>query len=159
MVILSLLSAAILIAADQIIKYLVVLHLPYQPFADTTLEIIPNVLGLSHVHNTGAAWSIFANATWLLTALSAVASLVVLYLIVRRKVSHPLGSWSLVLILAGAVGNLIDRARLGYVIDMFRVLFFSFPVFNFADICITAGGILLCVYILFFYGKSKKGLS
>ena len=159
MIILSLLAAAILIAADQVIKYFIILFLPYQPYADTTLEIIPNVFGLSHIHNTGAAWSIFQNATWLLTVLSAAASLVVLYLILRRKITHPLGNWSLVLILAGAVGNLIDRVRLGYVIDMFQFLFVSFPVFNFADVCITVGGVLLCIYILFFYGKNKKGLA
>lgn len=155
MVLLSFLVAAVLIAADQIIKYLVTVQIPYPPLTEQTL--IPHVLNLSHVHNTGAAWSFLSNATWLLTVLSAAASLVVLYLMVRRKFSHPLGSWSLVLILAGAVGNLIDRIRLGYVIDMFRVLFVSFPVFNFADVCITVGGALLCIYLLFFYTGSKKG--
>ena len=159
MILLSLLAAAFFIAVDQVIKYLVVLYVPYQPYTDTTLSVIPGVMGIFHTHNTGAAWSILGNYTWLLAVFSAVASLVVLYIIIRRKVTHPLGKWSLILILAGAVGNLIDRIRLGYVIDMFRFLFVSFPVFNFADICITVGGILLCIYILFLYGKDKKGLD
>lgn len=159
MIILSLISAAILIAADQIIKYFVVLQIPYQPYADTTFTVIPSVLGISHARNTGAAWSILASNTWLLAVFSSIATVVVLYFIIRRKVTHPLGSWSLVLILAGAVGNLIDRVRLGYVVDMFRFLFIPFPVFNFADICISVGGVLLCIYILFFYGKNQKGQS
>ena len=142
---------------DQGIKILVALHVPYQPYGETPITVIPGVFGISHTHNTGAAWSILSNSTWLLTALSVIASVAVLYLILRKKLPHPMGRWSLVLILAGALGNLIDRIRLGYVIDMFRFLFVSFPVFNFADVCITVGGILLCVYIVFFYGKGQKG--
>ncbi|MGI6498874.1 MAG: signal peptidase II [Oscillospiraceae bacterium] len=157
MILLSLLSAAVLVAVDQAVKFVVALHIPFQPYGDATFPLIPGVLGISHTRNTGAAWSILASSTWLLAVLSAAASLFVLYCILRRKITNPLGSWALVLILAGAVGNLIDRIRLGYVVDMFRFLFVSFPVFNVADVCITVGGVMLCIYILFFYGKSQKG--
>ena len=58
-------------------------------------------------------------------------------------------------VLAGAVGNLIDRALLGYVTDMFETLFMRFAVFNVADICVVVGGIAFCVYYLFFHGKEE----
>ena len=72
---------------------------------------------------------------------------------------HPLGKITLTLLLAGAVGNLIDRALQGYVVDMFHVLFMEFAVFNVADICVVVGGFAAVIYYLFFYekleGKSK----
>ena len=57
--------------------------------------------------------------------------------------------------MAGAAGNLIDRAALGYVTDMFKTVFIDFPVFNVADICVVCGGVLMIVYVLFFYDKDK----
>lgn len=63
---------------------------------------------------------------------------------------------ALAVVLAGAVGNLIDRAFLRFVTDMFRTLFLDFPVFNVADICVVLGGIALCVYVIFFYDKYEK---
>ena len=66
---------------------------------------------------------------------------------------HPFGRTALVLLLAGAVGNLIDRALQGYVVDMFHVLFMEFAVFNVADICVVVGGFAAVVYYLFFYEK------
>ena len=68
---------------------------------------------------------------------------------------HPLGRFFLARVLAGAVGNLIDRALLGYVTDMFETLFMRFAVFNVADICVVVGGIAFCVYYLFFHGKEE----
>ena len=64
--------------------------------------------------------------------------------------------WKLLLLLAGAVGNLIDRAMRGFVVDMFQLLFMNFAVFNVADICVVCGGIAFCVYFLFFYDKLEK---
>ena len=61
--------------------------------------------------------------------------------------------WKLLLLLAGAVGNLIDRAMRGFVVDMFQLLFMNFAVFNVADICVVVGGIAACVYYVFFYEK------
>ena len=156
-VILSLVEALVLIGADQIIKLLVIYFIPYQPYGAAPIQVIPGVFGLNHVRNTGGAWSLLGEHTWLLTILSTIVSLVILYLICRQKAKHPVGNWALILIFAGAVGNLIDRIRLQYVVDMFQFLFFDFPVFNFADICITTGCVLLCVYILFFFPKQEKG--
>ena len=69
--------------------------------------------------------------------------------------SRPFAMAALSMVLAGAVGNLIDRALLGYVTDMFETLFMRFAVFNVADICVVVGGIAFCVYYLFFHGKEE----
>ena len=79
--------------------------------------------------------------------------LVLLYLLLRRIVRHPLGRTACVLLLAGGCGNLIDRLRLGYVVDMFNFQFISYPVFNVADIAVVIGMILAAVYYLFLYEK------
>ena len=106
--------------------------------------------------NTGGGWSILSEHTWLLTAFSAVVALVILVVLIRRTVRHPFGVISLAVLLAGAIGNLIDRIRLGYVVDMFEVLFMDYPIFNVADICVVCGGIVFCVYYAFFYEKWEK---
>lgn len=138
-----------LIALDQIVKYLVRTNIDL----GEVLDFIPHVMGLTYVQNTGAAFSMLSDHTWLLTLVSAAASAAVLFALVRGTLKHPAGKAILSVILAGAVGNLIDRAWLGFVTDMFKTLFMDFAVFNVADICVVCGGIAFCVYILFFYDK------
>ena len=133
-----------LVALDQLVKYLVVQNIPlgeYVPF-------LPHILDLTYVQNTGAAFSLFSEHTWLLTLIS----------LVRGFFRHPFGRISLALLLAGAVGNLIDRAFQGYVVDMFHVLFMEFAVFNVADICVVVGGIAAAVYYVWGYERLEKGL-
>ena len=138
-----------LIALDQIVKYLVRANIGL----GEVLDFLPHVMGLTYVQNTGAAFSMFSDHTWLLTLVSAAASAAVLFALARGSLKHPAGKAILSVILAGAVGNLIDRAWLGFVTDMFKTLFMDFAVFNVADICVVCGGIAFCVYILFFYDK------
>ena len=88
-----------------------------------------------------------------LSLLTAAIMLVLLLLLLRRIVRHPLGRTACVLLLAGGCGNLIDRLRLGYVVDMFNFQFISYPVFNVADIAVVAGMILGAAYYLFLYEK------
>ena len=145
-----------LIALDQWLKFWVVANIPYTVPMGQHLPFIPYILGLNHTRNTGGGWSILNEHTWLLTAVSAVVALVILFVLVRKLVRHPFGVVSLTVLLAGAVGNLIDRIRLGYVVDMFETLFMDFPIFNIADICIVCGGIAFCVYFGFFYEKWEK---
>ena len=73
--------------------------------------------------------------------------------IIKGFFKHPLGKITLSLLLVGAVGNLIDRALYGYVIDMFRTLFMEFAVFNVADTCVVVGGIAAAAYYLFLYDR------
>ena len=114
------------------------------------------MLDLSYIKNTGAAFSILEKHTWLLTVFSAIIVLVIAWLILKKFFTNWLGMLSATLILAGGVGNLIDRAVFGYVTDMIETVFIDFPVFNFADCCITVGVVLLFIYVLFFCKDEKK---
>lgn len=147
--------AAVLVALDQLVKYLVVQNIPlgeHVPF-------LPYLLDLTYVENTGAAFSLFSDHTWILALISLVMSVLLAIAVWKPLFRHPFGRTALALLLAGAVGNLIDRALQGYVVDMFHVLFMEFAVFNVADICVVVGGFVAVVYYLFFYekleGKSK----
>ena len=84
-----------------------------------------------------------------LSSISLGVSVILALALWKSYFRHPIGKLTLTLLLAGAVGNLIDRIALGYVVDMFHTLFMTFPVFNIADIAIVVGGILFCVCILF----------
>ena len=140
----------LLLAADQLVKLWVVRHMELFD----TMALLPGFVELKYVQNTGGGWSVLSEHTWLLSLLTALIMAVVLFLMLRRVVRHPLGLWSCTLVLAGGLGNLIDRLRLGYVVDMFHFQFWSsYPVFNVADICIVIGMILGAVYYLFLYEK------
>lgn len=122
-----------------------------------SVPFFPHVLELTHVQNTGAAFSFLAGSdlTWLLAIVSLIATMVIALALRKDFFPGPWGRLSLSLLLAGAAGNLIDRAALGYVTDMFKTVFIDFPVFNVADICVVCGGVLMIVYVLFFYDKDK----
>ena len=145
-----------LIALDQLVKYLVLTYIPLHG----SVPFIPYILDLTFVKNTGAAFSILSEHTWLLTACSLVMSMVLAVAVWKKFFAHPLGRTALTLVLAGAIGNLIDRAFRGYVVDMFHTLFMEFAVFNVADICVVVGGIAAGLYYVFLYdqleGKGKE---
>ena len=140
---------AALLGADQLIKYWTVEHLALGESA----AFWPGVMRLTRVHNYGAAWSSFSGQTAALAVVTVLLMAAVAYLLVRRIVRHPLGVIAGLMILAGGVGNLIDRLFRGYVVDMFHVLFMEFAVFNVADICVVVGGFAAVIYYLFFYEK------
>lgn len=146
---LYLILTLVLVALDQAVKYLVRTNIPlggHVPF-------LPHVLELTYVQNTGAAFSMLSEHTWLLSLLSAAVVVALAAVLLRQVFTHPLGVVPAVLVIAGGLGNLIDRVALGYVTDMFNTLFMRFAVFNVADIFITVGGVLLVIYLLFFYEK------
>ena len=142
----------LLVAADQLVKILVRANIPL----GASMPFLPGLVELTYVQNTGAAFSIFKDHTWLLTIISAVVAAAIAAALIKRVVAHPFGVITLSVVLAGAVGNLIDRALFGFVTDMFQTLFMRFAVFNVADICVVCGGIAFCVYFLFFYDKLEK---
>ncbi len=150
---LYLLLAAALVAVDQLVKFAVRANIPL----GGSVPFLPHVLELTYCQNTGAAFSLFARHTWVLTVISGAAAVLLLVLLVRKKgLRHPLGRCILALLLAGAVGNLIDRAAFGYVTDMFRTLFMNFAIFNVADICLTVGCFALALYVILGYDKLEK---
>lgn len=147
------LIAAALVALDQVTKFLVRSSLSL----GEQVVLIPHVLALNYVQNTGMAFASFSGRATLLGLLSLLVSVVLVVVIAKRLLfRHPMGLTALTLILAGAVGNLLDRLFLGYVTDMIEVLFLNFYVFNVADCCVVVGGILMAIYVLFFYDKWEK---
>jgi signal peptidase II len=132
------LFAAAMVAADQFLKYLAVSHLAL----NTPVPLIPGVCSLTLVQNRGAAFGMLRGQQWVFVAASLCAGAYLGYLLVRRARSFPVSlNFSLALILSGAAGNLIDRLRVGYVIDYLD--FHFWPVFNLADSAITVGAVLV----------------
>ncbi len=138
-----------LVALDQLVKLLVLNNIA--PGAH--VPFIPHLLELTYVQNTGAAFSLFEEHTWILALISLAMSVVLSLALWKNFFRHPLGKVTLTLLLAGAVGNLIDRVFRGFVVDMFNVLFMNFAVFNVADICVVVGGIAAALYYLFLMDK------
>jgi len=140
------------IAADQGIKYYVTTHLALYDHA----PLIPGFIELFYIQNTGGGFSILEGHTWILTVLTAVLMTVIAILLVKKVFPHPLAMWSLTIILGGGLGNLIDRVRQGYVVDMFNFQFIHYPVFNAADILVVCGVIGFAAYYLLLYDKVEK---
>lgn len=148
MLILSIIAIVALVSLDQFVKYLTVTHLMLKP-----IVLIENVFELTYVENKGAAWSILENQIWFFILMTVIILALIAYAFYKKMIYTKLGQISLVLICAGAIGNLIDRITHGYVIDMFSFKLINFPVFNVADICIVCGGILFVYYMMFQHDK------
>ena len=143
------------IGLDQLAKYLTDVHLT--PLG-TTVPVWEGVFHLTSTHNTGAAFGMLSNGTWLLIIVSSVASIAIIWLLIKyRKHMHTFMRVSLALILAGALGNLIDRVVLGYVRDMLEFAFVKFAIFNVADTAVSIGAALLALDVLF--GKGRQVLD
>lgn len=146
--------AILILIADQGLKYWVTLNIPL----DTGhVTLIPGVLELTNIHNNGAAFSILQHAPhWIFVIFTVVFAAIAVFCLRRNVVHGKIGRWSVVLVLAGAVGNCIDRILSGYVVDMFNFLFVRFAVFNLADIFIVVAGIALCLHVIFYRGDGSE---
>jgi len=134
-------------AADQLSKYLVVQNIPL--YSD--VPVINGLFHLTYVQNTGAAFSMFQGMQWLFIVLFAVLTVAVVWDFAKQYMPFTkLERWLIVCIYGGGLGNMIDRVRLGYVVDMIEVEFMNFAVFNVADCFITCGCILLILHLIFF---------
>lgn len=141
-------AAAAIVALDQWVKRWTVANLALGESRD----FIPHLLNLRYIRNFGAAWSSFSGERWLLIGVTAVGMLALAWLL-WKIVRHPLGVWALTAVIGGGVGNLIDRVRLGYVVDMLECAFIEFPVFNVADCFVVCGTAAALVYYLWLYPK------
>ena len=146
------LAILLCVAADQAVKYYVVSTLALYASA----PLIPGIVELYYIQNTGGGFSILTGHTWVLTVLTAVLMVGIAVLLVKKTFPHPLAMWTLTIVLGGGLGNLIDRVRLGYVVDMFNFQFMNYPVFNVADILVVCGVIGFAIYYVFLYGKQEK---
>lgn len=134
-----------LIVIDQISKYLALNNLAQIG----SIPIIKDIFHLTYVENRGAAFGMFQDNQIIFIIVALFASIVGLYYLYKKKLNW-VGNLGIILIISGAIGNLIDRVRLGFVVDYFDFRFIWEYVFNVADIFVVVGTILLCIYIMFF---------
>ena len=144
----SLIVAAIVVGVDQLTKFLI--------YGTPAGSVVGNLLWFESTLNTGVAFSMFEGMQWLFIVIASLASILFIYLIVSKKwLESKLEKISVALVLAGTIGNLIDRIIFNGVRDFIYLKFINFAIFNVADMAITIGSILLCVAIIFFR-KSKE---
>ena len=148
-IITGILGILLLLAADQGTKLLAVSRLKDQP----AVPLIQGVLEFRYLENFGAAFGILQNQQWLFILLCAVFLLAAGYFYLRLPLKKHYGLFRLMILLlaAGAVGNLIDRVFRGYVVDFIYFSLIDFPIFNFADCCVVIGGILMLLDVLVIY--------
>lgn len=145
-----------IVALDQWTKFLVLENIPLYGHVDA----IDGLFHLTYVQNTGAAFSAFAGAQWLFALIFVVLTVAIfLEYFWKRQPFTTTERWLIAAIYGGGVGNMIDRLRFGYVVDMINLDFMNFAVFNVADCFITCGCILLLIHLAFFnkeFWKEEK---
>ena len=141
-----------LVGIDQVIKYIVIEYL--KPIG--VFELIEGFIRLRYVENTGAVFGSFSSHTAVLTVVSIILLIVTVYFLVSQKNKSKLVSFTLLLMIAGGIGNIIDRIRLHFVVDYIEPTFIDFAVFNFADCLITVGAFVLMIYLVVDIVKEEK---
>lgn len=143
----SIIIAIIAICADQATKWFF--------YGGVAKSILGNVVWFESTLNTGVAFGMFADSTLLFVFISSIATVVFVYLMCSKKfLTSQYEKICLGVIMAGTFSNLLDRLMFGGVRDFIYLKFINFPIFNIADMCITIGVVLLCVYLIF--KKPKK---
>ena len=150
------LFAAVIVVLDQLAKYLTVANIALYD----AIPFIPGLLELTYIQNTGAAFSSFEGQQWLFALIFVLFTGMILYEYFKKPMPFTaLERWCIAAIYGGGLGNMIDRVRLGYVVDMLETKFMVFPVFNVADCFITCGCILMMISLIFFnkeFWKDEK---
>ena len=152
---LAILFIAAVIGLDQLSKYWAVTRLASR----VTIPIIEDVFHLTYAENRGAAFSMLEDSRWFLIIVTTIAMLFILFALMKKWIDGPLAHWASYSILAGGIGNLIDRVVNGYVVDMFDFRLINFAIFNVADVFICIGGGLLALYLvreLYITAKAEK---
>lgn len=143
----------LLISLDQLIKYLIVQNVAL----NTGISLIDNIISLFYIQNNGAAWGILSGNMILFyfVTIAVIVGMLYWYHMYNRGKLHWIEKLAYILIFSGALGNFIDRIRLGYVIDMIKLDFIDFPIFNVADTYLTCGVVVMLIYTLFL----EKGMK
>lgn len=138
-IILVVILVSVLLGIDLLLKYLVSTYL-------TTVNIINNFFSLTYVLNDGAAFSLFASRTYLLILIALICLFFIIYEL-KNNLNDRVLSIGYSLVLAGLLGNFLDRLMDGYIIDYlsFKILGYNYPIFNFADILIVVGIIVVII--------------
>ena len=148
--------AAIILIGDQWLEYWVTVNIT---LSTGEAALIPGVVKLVNIHNSGAAFGFLSNteyARWLFLGIAALFIIVIVVVLAKHLFKSRFANWCAVLALAGAVGNCIDRALYGYVVDMFKVEFMDFAVFNIADIFLVVACIAFVIYLIVDIFKGGK---
>ena len=179
--------AAVAVGLDQLTKYLTVTNIAYTPpGTDTTITVeaiekflgafgltpaqsaalpstqpaVPGIFHFSHYLNDGAAWSMFEGEQWFFALIFALFTVGVIWEYKKKYFAFStFERWCIAAVYAGGLGNMIDRVRMGYVVDMIQTEFMDFPIFNVADCFITCGVIALIFHLVFFnkaFWKDEK---
>lgn len=142
----------LIVAFDQITKYFAEKNL-----ADGKIvSFLPGFVQFRYVQNTGMAFSMLSGARWIFVVITIIVCGGVMWFLFSNRAKSLWVYWSLGVVLAGGVGNLIDRARFGYVVDFIEPTFVNFAVFNIADCAVTCGAAVLVVYLLIDAFKKDK---
>ena len=151
-----LLMAGGIVAADQLTKLWVVQNISLYE----QIPVLPNLFSLTYIQNRGAAWGSFQGMIWLFALIFVVFTALIFWEFSKKRMPFKsFDRWCIIAICAGGLGNMIDRIRLGFVVDMIQTDFISFPIFNVADCFITCGCIALMVHLVFFnkeFWKEEK---
>lgn len=132
-----------LLILDQVVKFETRLKLNL----GQEVEVIPKLLSITYLQNTGAAWSFMQGNSIFFLLVAFIAILIFIYLLYKYQ-NNKLISLGIALMLTGTLGNLIDRIKFGFVTDMFKFDFINFPIFNIADMCLTFGVMILLFQLL-----------
>lgn len=146
------LLAASAAALDVLTKALVVRYLPYQ----TPLVLLDGVFQLTYIKNAGASFGILAGGRWLFVIITVLLIGALVTYTIKKKMQSKLFLWAVALIVGGGVGNLIDRIRMGTVVDFFDFCLIHFPIFNVADCFVVIGAILMGIYCIREEWKERK---
>ena len=151
--IISLAASAVILIADQLVKYLVAAN--FELFYTT--PIIKGLLEFCYLRNDGAAMGMLSGNRVFLIALPAVMIIAILFFEFSGKIKSSFLMWALSLVVGGGIGNLIDRIRFGYVVDFIRfpVSFFNYS-FNIADCAVTIGAAMMIIYLIIDIFRSDK---
>lgn len=141
-----LIISILIMLADQIVKYFVISGIGV---GETAFSLF-GLFDITHVRNEGAAFSMLSGKLSLLSLISIVFCVGVIIYWIKKKPSHPLLCTSLMMMFSGAFANAVDRVFRGFVVDYIQTAFMNFPVFNIADIAITAGAALFIIYVMLF---------
>ena len=142
----QLLSILCLVIIDRVLKVYMTGYLS----GVARIDFIPGIIHFTYVENTGASFGILKDKTLLLSIVTFVVIICLLYYIVSRKSDSRLLTISLILITAGGIGNLYDRIVHGYVVDYIEFSFMNYAIFNFADALVNVGAVTLFIYLIFF---------
>lgn len=151
--IIALICAGLIVAVDQISKYLVVENLKTE---GNSVSVIKGLLDFTLSYNDGMAFGLGSDAfRWVFVGILVVVCVILIYFMFNPKYSSPLFLTAACLVVGGGIGNAIDRIVNGYVVDFLALSFFP-PICNIADYAITIGTALLLIYVIFIYGKQDK---